>query len=75
MQPLTCDKCGNQVEVEKFSWQHTSVQWLSDSETSCAEFRDSPAPKAGSVHLTSCPALQESIKRAALDGRIAVPED
>ncbi len=31
MQPLECARCGNRVLVEKFSWQHTSVQWLSDS--------------------------------------------
>jgi hypothetical protein len=74
MQPLECAQCGNRVLVEKFSWQHTSVQWLSDS-ASCAEFKGSSDSTETTVHVNSCSALQESIRQAVLDGRISVPEE
>ncbi|MCZ2528265.1 hypothetical protein ACFW9F_23155 [Streptomyces sp. NPDC059506] len=69
MQPLECGRCGGRVQVEKYSWQHTSVQWTAASRAGCAELRGAGGGSAG-----SCGALRESIRRAALDGLITVPD-
>ena len=74
MQPLQCRTCGNEVLVEKFSWHHTSVQWQADSATACAEFRADAESGTRTVHTRSCSALRASIRQAALDGRIDVPD-
>ncbi|WP_027503606.1 hypothetical protein [Rhodococcus sp. UNC363MFTsu5.1] len=75
MQPLACDRCGNRVLVEKTSWHHTAIQWTSESESSCAEFRDGKPSRARTVRVQVCEALQESIDQAVLDGRLDVAEN
>lgn len=75
MQPLECSTCSTRVMVEKFSWHHTSVQWLADSETSCAQFRVDAVPGRQGVHIRNCSALRETIRQAVLDGTIPIPPD
>ncbi|PBI97422.1 hypothetical protein BKP42_34010 [Rhodococcus erythropolis] len=72
MEPLDCERCGAYVLVEKNSWHHTSTQWRSDSRTTCLEYREHVAPT--SIRSGSCSELRKSINRAAVDGRITVPE-
>lgn len=70
MQPITCRLCQNTVMVEKYSNQHTSIQWLEDSATSCQRFADKLA--RGDLLGTdeSCPALIATIDSAAAAGEI-----
>ncbi|REK80938.1 hypothetical protein DVG80_16345 [Rhodococcus erythropolis] len=72
MEPMGCERCGTHVLVEKNSWHHTSTQWRSDSRTACLEYRADPGTPR--VRSASCSALRDSISRAAIDGRITVPE-
>lgn len=72
MQPVECDKCGCRVMVAKNSWQHTAVQWTAEARAACRELDDASDPAARS---RSCPAMQESIARAAVEGRITVLDD
>src|SRR5579875_1608216 len=43
LRELTCERCGAEVTVTKFSPQHTSVQWTSDAARTCAEFAEAEA--------------------------------
>ena len=74
MQPLECSRCGNKVFVEKYSWQHTNVQWLSDAESACPDLRER-TNSTGHRMATSCEPLRESIRQAVLAGEIDVPDD
>ncbi|MFC7446827.1 hypothetical protein [Rhodococcus daqingensis] len=72
---MACTRCGNRVLAEKTSWHHTAIQWTSESESSCAEFRGGKPSRARLVRVQVCDALQRSIDQAALDGRLDVPEN
>lgn len=74
MQPHACSTCGTRVEVEKFSFHHTSIQWRSDAEETCAEFKDASAAGDRQVDATTCKAMRASIEAAVLDGSIVVPD-
>lgn len=76
MQPVSCDACGNEVLVHKFSYHQTSVQWRGPASTLCAQFRaasETGRPPTDDGH--SCSALRASIERAVLDGSLTVPDD
>ena len=75
MQPIDCQQCGTTVLVEKYSNQHTSVQWLRDAATSCHRFAEA-APgdgdrPCGTTDL-SCPALRSTINEAVREGRVTI---
>lgn len=70
MQQLRCDTCGTRVLVEKYSPTHTSVQWLTDAESSCAEFAWKAAAGAHSRWIATCSALRDSIDRAVEAGEL-----
>ena len=74
MQPHTCRTCGTHVEVEKFSYQHTSIQWRPDAEDTCEEFKAAVAAGEREIDATSCQALRRSIEDAVLDGSLVVPD-
>lgn len=74
MQPHACRTCGTNVEVEKFSYHHTSIQWQPDAEETCAEFLALAAAGNRQVDASSCKAMRESIDAAVLDGTIVVPD-
>ena len=74
MQPHTCRTCGTRVEVEKFSYQHTSIQWGPDAEETCAEFQEAVAAGERVIDATSCQALRSSIEESVLDGSLVVPD-
>jgi hypothetical protein len=75
MQPVDCDRCGNRVLVEKNSFHHTAIQWTSDPETSCAEFGEGAPSRARTVKVRVCGALQDSINKAVIEGRLDVPDN
>lgn len=76
MQPVSCDRCGTEVLVAKFSYRHTSVQWRGDAESACAEFRAAAdAGQRPAIDTHTCQALRTSIERAVLDGSVTVPEE
>lgn len=64
--PLACRACGSRVQVQKFSWQHTSVQWTSEVRAGCPELHD----EAEAVGV--CAALRDTVEQAALDGVVPV---
>lgn len=72
MQQLRCGECGTVVLVEKYSPTHTSVQWLTDPESSCAEFARSAAAGERSRWIAGCSALRDSIDRAVGSGVLPV---
>lgn len=72
MQELRCDKCGTPVLVEKYSPTHTSVQWLTDAESTCTEFARRAAAGESSKSVSTCPALRDSINRAIETGVLRV---
>lgn len=70
--PLACQACGTSVLVKKNSRKHTSIQWTSDPATSCPRYAERVAAGERTALLDTCEQLQESITRAATDGRIEV---
>jgi len=72
VEPVECDRCGCRVLAAKNSWQHTSVQWTAEARAACVELDDAAGPLS---RARSCPAMQESIARAAVEGRIGVLDD
>ena len=76
MESVRCDWCRASVEVRKSSWDQTSIQWHSDAMEACHERRSS-APRSGpnGSAFTGCTALRDSIRRAAVTGRINVQDD
>ncbi|MBJ8344704.1 hypothetical protein [Antrihabitans sp. YC2-6] len=70
MQELSCTSCGNRVLVDKYSPTHTSIQWLTDAEKSCPRFAAQVEAGVRSMWIPTCPALRESIDRAAGNGAL-----
>ncbi|MFC7449072.1 hypothetical protein [Rhodococcus daqingensis] len=71
MQQLDCESCGNRVLVEKYSQSHTSIQWLDDAERRCPEFRGRAERGEHSMFVTSCGALQDTVRQAVREGRLS----
>lgn len=72
MAPIRCGACGTEVLVRKNSYKHTSIQWVSDPSSSCAEFSDAIRHGARQVSA-SCPRLRKTIEHAVLEGILTVP--
>ena len=70
--PVGCARCGAVVQVAKFSWQHTSVQWSLAAVRACAEFSARAAAGEPSALIGTCASLRDSIDRAVLEGRLEV---
>ncbi|MFE5603501.1 hypothetical protein ACFQ8O_30460 [Streptomyces coelicoflavus] len=79
MRPLACERCAAEVLVRKSSWQQTSVQWTARATAACAE-RDAADGTSGTGGTTGgtegafegCRSLRDTIREAALRGRIEV---
>ncbi|MBF6182862.1 MULTISPECIES: hypothetical protein [Nocardia] len=66
MEQVSCRSCGTCVAVEKFSPQHTSVQWNSAAVAACTGLaRDG-------LRSHTCPALRASIENAVAAGELGV---
>lgn len=72
--PVSCHTCGAQVEARKSSWDQTSIQWTGATLAACAERASLPSDPDGHV-FTGCSALRESIREAAVSGRLKVLSD
>lgn len=72
LRPLDCQHCGNQVRVKKNSFQHTSIQWSSDSARSCPMLRALVADGEHPARVGSCEYLRASIDEAVRDGSLEV---
>ena len=70
--PVSCAECGVQVQVAKFSLQHTSVQWSGPAVRGCAEFAARVAAGGNSALTPTCASLRDSIEDAVASGRIEV---
>lgn len=72
---IDCDSCGITVAAEKYSPEHTGVQWLDDAR-SCPLLRADDTGmaadlrSAGTSSSTRCPALYATIDRAVEDGTL-----
>ncbi|MDI6515293.1 hypothetical protein ACFWQ6_00470 [Streptomyces coelicoflavus] len=75
MRPLACERCAAEVLVRKSSWQQTSVQWTARATAACAE-RDATggtgATGGAEGAFEGCRSLRDTIREAALHGRIEV---
>ncbi|MBF6221558.1 hypothetical protein IU479_25985 [Nocardia abscessus] len=67
MERITCRTCATCVLVEKFSPQHTSVQWSGAAVAACAEFAG-----LDSARRRTCAALRDSIDAAVAGGQLEV---
>ncbi|MEV6320613.1 hypothetical protein AB0M45_05355 [Nocardia sp. NPDC051787] len=67
MERISCQGCGTCVLVEKFSVQHTSVQWSAVAVAACGEFA-----RADSARVRTCIALRHSIDAAVAIGALEV---
>ncbi|WP_159840472.1 hypothetical protein [Nocardia sp. CY41] len=67
MERITCRTCDTCVLVEKYSPQHTSVQWTTGAVAACAEFAG-----ADSARVRTCVALRDSIDAAVAGGRLGI---
>jgi hypothetical protein len=72
LRPVDCARCGAVVQVAKFSWQHTSVQWSLAAVRACAEFSARAAAGEPSALIDTCASLRDSIDRAVHEGRLEV---
>lgn len=66
---ISCAKCENRVLVEKYSPEHTSVQWIRDSATACKEFASRTSDQQ-QLTLRTCRALRDTINDLTDRGRI-----
>ncbi|GAB0103737.1 hypothetical protein JMUB6875_27110 [Nocardia sp. JMUB6875] len=65
MDKVSCRSCGTCVLVEKYSDQHTSVQWNKTAMADCAEL-------SGNALSHTCGALRASIDEAVASGAVGV---
>lgn len=76
MQRISCEQCGTMVLAEKYSEQHTSVQWLEDAAAACPRLRAVNARRLGDglrgTTDRTCAALHATIDKAARDGSLEV---
>lgn len=71
-QPVTCDTCGTQVLVEKYSWHHTNIQWTTPSVEVCPRVREQVARGIPPSRALTCEDLRASVERATVEGSIEV---
>jgi hypothetical protein len=69
---VTCERCGAEVAVAKFSAAHTSIQWSGESVLQCAEFAARVAAGGTSALVATCASLRASIEDAVAAGRVEI---
>ncbi|WP_327144535.1 hypothetical protein [Nocardia sp. NBC_01327] len=65
MEQVSCRSCGTCVLVEKFSPQHTSVQWNNAAVAACTELSTT------GLKSHTCAALRASIDEAVASGALS----
>ncbi|MBE2997096.1 ferredoxin [Nocardiopsis sp. HNM0947] len=69
MQPVRCLRCSATVQARKASWQQTSLQWNAEAAGACEE-----RPAERGERFEACGALRDSVRAAAVEGSLEVPE-
>ncbi|MDH3022791.1 hypothetical protein QEN35_00120 [Gordonia alkanivorans] len=74
MQPSQCTECHARVQVQKNSWEHTSVQWDTAARSRCHELSGGggEAARRAGAPRERCSILSEVIEDAARAGSVAV---
>jgi hypothetical protein len=72
VRPIDCTRCGNRVLVEKYSPEHTGVQWLDDAQAACTYFAQLAASGDNRLAASGCPSLHESIDAEVREGRLPI---
>lgn len=72
MQPIECSQCGITVLTQKYSEQHTSVQWLDKADAVCPELRQPEGSGSQGTTDRVCPKLHNTIDQAVRDGILQV---
>jgi hypothetical protein len=76
MQPLACERCGACVQVQKHSWEHTAIQWNVAAQETCEEIHNwSGREGRPGAPVMRCEALNATIQRAAVEGRISITNE
>ena len=74
LEEVSCLDCVARVRVKKNSEFHTSIQWTSEAQASCAEFNRKNAAAGHRVVHESCSRLKASIDAAVREGRLRVSD-
>ncbi|WP_406135023.1 ferredoxin [Streptomyces sp. NBC_01089] len=76
MRPVVCERCAATVLVRKGSWHQTSIQWDGAAMDACEERRSTVTVdgERSGTRLETCGRLRDTVRRAALDGVIDVPD-
>ncbi|WP_068268986.1 hypothetical protein [Aldersonia kunmingensis] len=74
MTPVECRTCHIGVLVRKNSFQHTSIQWISEPSDSCPHYADASSTASRTARPT-CPRLKASIEHAVLEGYLHIPDE
>ena len=72
LQEVSCLDCLARVRVKKNSEFHTSIQWTSEAQASCAEFARKNAEAGHRLVHESCSRLKASIDAAVREGRLQI---
>lgn len=67
---VSCHRCGATALVEKFSWEHTSIQWQTGARDRCRELAAASDLHPGRV--PTCSAMDETIRDAVRSGQVPV---
>jgi hypothetical protein len=74
MQPVTCRRCATEVWVEKFSWEHTNIQWSAPSAEVCPEVRERVEQGVPASRMPGCEELRASVHDAVSRGLVTVAD-
>lgn len=72
LQEVTCSRCRTPVLVRKATPTQTSIQWLTDAGSVCAELAAQRAAGHQTARVEGCAALRASIEQAVHDGRLEI---
>jgi hypothetical protein len=75
LRPVSCRVCGTRVLVKKNSPKHTSIQWTTDTASSCHVFAERAAAGENTALLDTCERLSDSITYAVQEGLLEVVEE
>jgi hypothetical protein len=62
------------VWVEKFSWEHTNIQWSAPSAEVCPEVREKVEQGIPASRTEGCEELRASVREAVSDGLVTVTD-
>jgi hypothetical protein len=72
LREVVCRRCATTVLVRKNTLTQTSIQWLADAGTVCAELAERRAAGVHTGRVPRCEALRTSIDEAVAEGRLEV---